>query len=559
VTYNDYLIPFVSDNPPTTFPSLNEFVSIINQLLNWKAAGIDDIHNFFIKKLTTLHKYLYDIVKVICLEGTPQADWSHCEHVCYDMKASNLYINHWMERLEVSKAFLEFYSPLSVSVLFIFRQKVCERKIVSGTPITWRRYDVSLDYVLSAKEQALLNIAPNKEYGNNLNATWINVKEDYDSIDYAYLTQCIENLNIPDWFLKFIKPEKLMQKNIKKGVLQEDSLSRLLFVLSDEKYTKGTVQTDSESQSTNQILFFDDLKLLAKDSSTLSAMTGEAKEFLKVIGLEINKAKSATKDTCCVSVFKYLGIIEDNRGIPTLQILCQPVLRLKPAEFSELDDLVRAEFLRSEYKLVAAIHKVENNNKNHLALSKGFLKVKYMLVEEITKKSFEDAQLAKLYNEIEKRKLHSKLYNVRKNELVSLMFCYIQYGDCGMFGKTVYHLATRCKKMLGYDYTRRYNGVFRDLRNNFFDRRRGLGNRHPLLRAAENEEDDVKEFKTKNIPPYFKSRNHIRVTNIKYKRRFGVGRRNNYGKIGRRKYMKMIKKSYNTEFINKMEKGELKN
>ncbi|KAK1350120.1 hypothetical protein LUQ84_001103 [Hamiltosporidium tvaerminnensis] len=82
VTYNDYLIPFVSDNPPTTFPSLNEFVSIINQLLNWKAAGIDDIHNFFIKKLTTLHKYLYDIVKVICLEGTPQADWSHCEHVC---------------------------------------------------------------------------------------------------------------------------------------------------------------------------------------------------------------------------------------------------------------------------------------------------------------------------------------------------------------------------------------------------------------------------------------------------------------------------------------------
>ncbi|TBU09463.1 hypothetical protein CWI39_0069p0010 [Hamiltosporidium magnivora] len=137
-----------------------------------------------------------------------------------------------------------------------------------------------------------------------------------------------------------------------------------------------------------------------------------------------------------------------------------------------------------------------------------------MLVEEITKKSFEDAQLAKLYNEIEKRKLHSKLYNVRKNELVSL-------------------------------------SVLRETRY--------MRNRHPLLRAAENEEDDVKEFKTKNIPPYFKSRNHIRVTNIKYKRRFGVGRRNNYGKIGRRKYMKMIKKSYNTEFINKMEKIELEN
>ncbi|TBU10716.1 hypothetical protein CWI38_1589p0010, partial [Hamiltosporidium tvaerminnensis] len=538
----DYLIPFVSDNPPTTFPSLNEFVSIINQLLNWKAAGIDDIHNFFIKKLTTLHKYLYDIVKVICLEGTPQADWSHCEHVCYDMKASNLYINHWMERLEVSKAFLEFYSPLSVSVLFIFRQKVCERKIVSGTPITWRRYDVSLDYVLSAKEQALLNIALNKEYGNNINATWINVKKAYDSIDHAYLTQCIENLNLPDWFLKFIK------------VRQEDGLSPLLFVLY------------AESHSVNHLLFIDDLKLLAKTAP-----------------YRINKEKSATNDTCCVKVFKYLGIIEDSRGIPTLQILCQ----------SRLNDLVRAEFvknkiyipheLRSEYKIVN--HKVENTNKDHLALSKGFLKVKYVLVEEITKKGFDDAQLGEFRNKIEKRKLHLKLYNVRKNELVSLTDGVCQ--QCGTFGKTVYHLATRYGIMecletynllaneLGFiykcnieiityvmfwdDIQTKYHKGIHPLDGTLKDKTRYMRNRYPLLRAAENEEDDVKEFKTKDISPYFKSRNHIRVTDIKYKRRFGVGRRNNYGKIGRRKYMKMIKKSYNTEFINKMEKGELKN
>ncbi|TBU10677.1 hypothetical protein CWI38_1615p0010, partial [Hamiltosporidium tvaerminnensis] len=78
VTYDDYLIPFVSDNHPTTFPSLDEFVNIINWLPNWKAAGIDGIYDFFIKKLTTLHKYIYDIVKVICLEGTTQADWFYC-------------------------------------------------------------------------------------------------------------------------------------------------------------------------------------------------------------------------------------------------------------------------------------------------------------------------------------------------------------------------------------------------------------------------------------------------------------------------------------------------
>ncbi|KAK1348515.1 hypothetical protein LUQ84_002119 [Hamiltosporidium tvaerminnensis] len=74
-----------------------------------------------------------------------------------------------------------------------------------------------------------------------------------------------------------------------------DPLSRKL----NEEYTKVKSQTDAKSHSTNHLLFIDDLKLLAKDSSTLSAMTGEAKEFLEVIGLEMNKEKSATNDTCC--------------------------------------------------------------------------------------------------------------------------------------------------------------------------------------------------------------------------------------------------------------------
>ncbi|KAK1349279.1 hypothetical protein LUQ84_001460 [Hamiltosporidium tvaerminnensis] len=140
----------------------------------------------------------------------------------------------------------------------------------------------------------------------------------------------------------------------------------------------------------------------------------------------------------------------------------------------------------------AAILKVENNNKTHLALIKGFLKVKYRLVEKVIKKSLKEAQLAKLYNEIEKRKLNSKLYNARKNELVSVsdssrwlkrgnirprneaVFCYIQDRNvfwgadgvcqhCGKSGKTVDHLATRCEKMLGHDYTRRHNEVVRCL------------------------------------------------------------------------------------------------
>ncbi|TBU10269.1 hypothetical protein CWI38_1889p0010 [Hamiltosporidium tvaerminnensis] len=128
VTYDEYLIPFVSDTHQTTFPLLEEFIDIINWLPNWKAAGID--------KLTSFHKYLYDIVKVICLEGTAQAD---CQ--------------------------------------------TCVTKVVQIEVKTSILSDNSLGAV--------------RGYGNNLKETWIYVEKTYDPTDPAYFTQCIENLYLP--------------------------------------------------------------------------------------------------------------------------------------------------------------------------------------------------------------------------------------------------------------------------------------------------------------------------------------------------------------------------
>ncbi|TBU13006.1 hypothetical protein CWI38_0561p0040 [Hamiltosporidium tvaerminnensis] len=101
----------------------------------------------------------------------------------------------------------------------------------------------------------------------------------------------------------------------------------------------------------------------------------------------------------------------------------------------------------------------------------------------LSEKSLEEAQLAKLYYEIEKRKLHSKLYNAKKNELVSVsdssrwlkkgnirprneaVFCYIQNRNVfwGANGMCQHAGTTRCEKMLGHDYTRRHNEVVRCL------------------------------------------------------------------------------------------------
>ncbi|TBU20178.1 reverse transcriptase [Hamiltosporidium tvaerminnensis] len=372
------------------------------------------------------------------------------------------------------------------------------------------------------------------------------------------LTQCIENLNLPDWIMKFIKviiskweidisvgPEKIMSKKIDRGILQGDNPSPLLFVLCmdplsrklNEKYTKVTVQTDAESHSTNLLLFIDDLKLLAKDSSTLRAMTGEAKEFLEVIGLEINKEKSATNDTC-VSVYKYLGIIEDSRGIQTRssfeEVQSKLIARLEDAVRAVLvknkihlrpgyKDRLHSVELRSEHMLLqrldclekskeiltrrAAILKVENNNKTHLALIKGFLKLKYRLVEE------------------------SKLYNARKNELVSVtkkrnirprneaVCCFIQ--DRNVFWGADNHLTTRCEKMLGNAYIKRHNEVVRCLHLLFLNRYKShsvqeiLNNEYAEIRVDTKIKTDVKIRNNRpNLYIFDKKKNKISLIEV---------------------------------------------
>ncbi|KAF7683872.1 hypothetical protein TCON_0926 [Astathelohania contejeani] len=102
-----------------------------------------------------------------------------------------------------------------------------------------------------------------------------------------------------------------------------------------------------------------------------------------------------------------------------------------------------------------------------------------------------NAQRKLLYDEINKKKFHEKLYRARSNELVSLkdsstwmkygnidplaegIYCYIQDRNvfwrddalqcqhCGKAKKSIDHLAIGCNRMLGHDYTRRHNEVLR--------------------------------------------------------------------------------------------------
>ena len=138
----------------------------------------------------------------------------------------------------------------------------------------------------------------------------------------------------------------------------------------------------------------------------------------------------------------------------------------------------------------AAILKVEQDNSTHLALINNYLIAKYKVTESLTPKSLCEAQIKSLLVNIKAKECHERLFRVCDHELADVKdssiwltkgnikprdegaYCFLQdrnmfFGEkvlcphCKAATKTVDHLATKCDRMLGHDYTRRHNEVLK--------------------------------------------------------------------------------------------------
>ena len=81
--------------------------------------------------------------------------------------------------------------------------------------------------------------------------------------------------------------------------------------------------SESDHYVSNHLLFIDDLKLFAENEEVLNMMMKETENFFYVVGLEMNKAKSATNCKVCedkaivmdiAEGYKYLGITENRNS-----------------------------------------------------------------------------------------------------------------------------------------------------------------------------------------------------------------------------------------------------
>lgn len=178
-----------------TFPAEAEVIDTIRFFPSWKAAGCDGIYNFFIKRCTSLHATIYQLIRKTCMEEEKAED-SFYKGITYLIpKGSPKKGSDYTPITSMSN----LYKLTTKCVTKVMQAVVEQRRLLAENQMG------TVSQVQGAKEQAMLNIALNKAAGSSLKTAWIDVKKAFDSINHKYLLECISKLNFPAWACKFFQ------------------------------------------------------------------------------------------------------------------------------------------------------------------------------------------------------------------------------------------------------------------------------------------------------------------------------------------------------------------
>ena len=324
--------------------SQEELTKIIKRTANWKAPGIDQVQNFWLKHLTSLHERLAQ-----ALEKTI----NNPQHAPTWITQGRTTLIHKNRPTSDAKNYcpitcLPTYYKLATLILMErINEHVTTNQILPLEQKGARRQARGCkDHLLLDK--TITEDAHRKQ--RNVSMMWIDYKKAYDSVPHTWIIKMMEIYKIDKTTRKFIQElmptwrsqlnlhyegGKITTDNIKfrRGIFQGDSLSPLLFCLCLTPITnilrRKEVGYKLGNRKVSNLLYIDDLKIYAKSDTQMERCKAVVVEFSKDIkmGFGINKCavihvkKGQIIDSPIIDKiprmttsdsYKYLGIAQAN-------------------------------------------------------------------------------------------------------------------------------------------------------------------------------------------------------------------------------------------------------
>ena len=324
-----------------------EVTSAISDTHNWKAPGVDKVHNYWLKKLTSLHGLITVEYNKITENPSLSPHWLTNGITYLQPKSSETNnpknyrpITCLPTTYKILTSILSerTYKHLLNNDLFPSEQKGCKKNSYG------------------CKDQLLINkmILQNcKNQKRSLSTAWIDYRKAFDSVPHSWILKSMELTKLSPTLINFMKLTMSNWKtdlylkhsdgtivvdgiDIKCGIFQGDSFSPLLFCIAlfplSNLLNSNNCGYKIYDETISHLFFMDDLKLYTKNDDHLETQLNVVKMFSDDICMSFgldkcakasfkrgklkysppvkldlkSEIKSLESDQC----YKYLGVLE---------------------------------------------------------------------------------------------------------------------------------------------------------------------------------------------------------------------------------------------------------
>jgi hypothetical protein len=306
-----------SNDPHHIQISLEILVKNINSSHNWKSPEGEQIHNFWLKKFTCIHKCLLDHFNGFIRE--PNTFPEFLAHGITYMKPKD------SDTKNPSK-----YRPITC-LPTIYKMTSCIKVIIydhcQKINILNEEQKGCVKECFGCKEQLIIDtviMEQARKNNRNIYTVFIDYKKAYDSVPHSWLIKILkiykinlDLINFLSYVMTFwrttlnlsINNTKLKSEpiQIKRGIYQGDSLSLLWFCLAINPLTNLLNSTgygfnirlnNTTLSKLNHLLYMDDIKLYASKKNHILSLLTITENFSNDIGMSFGIDKCKTQSIC---------------------------------------------------------------------------------------------------------------------------------------------------------------------------------------------------------------------------------------------------------------------
>jgi hypothetical protein len=328
-----------SNNPHHIQISLEILVKNINSSHNWKSPGGDQIHNFWLKKFTCIHKCLLDHFNGFIRE--PNTFPEFLAHGITYLKPKD------SDTKNPSK-----YRPITCLPTIYKIMTSCIKVIIydhcQKLNILNEEQKGSVKECFGCKEQLIIDtviMEPARKNNRNIYTAFIDYKKAYDSVPHSWLIKILKiykiNLDLINFLshvMTFLRTTLNLSINntklksqpiqIKRGIYQGDSLSLLWFCLAINPLTNLLNSTgygfnirlnNTTLSKLNHLLYMDDIKLYASKKNHILSLLTITENFSNDIGMSFGIDKCKTQ-SICRGHYEHLEYITEETDLQNINI-----------------------------------------------------------------------------------------------------------------------------------------------------------------------------------------------------------------------------------------------